>query len=466
MHRLRPVLSNTLVLTVVLALILAPPMWSGSRDLRSARGFEADGRPAEAAAAYASAARHLPWHPDLWELAAALALQGGDRPLAQDACTRVLGRNFPSPQGLVTCGRVVWQGGDLLLAQELWVRALPDPGAYIPLAQAARQQGDTAAALAYWRLYLAEVPDDPAARYELGLLLAATEPRAALPELMLAARLDPQLDPAVQALRSGLNTGLAADNPAYLFVMAGRALSAVGAHDLALLAFRRATDLNPAYADAWALLAEARQQGGLDGTPQITIALQLDPDSLLVQALAGLYWQRQGQPGQALAAFERVAGSEPGNPVWQEALGNAYDATGDLPRAYQAYRSAVDLAPEEAGFWRSLALFCLRNGIYIQEVGLEAAYELMLLAPDDWQSYDIAGQVFLAIGDYVGAEPVFQRAVELAPEQPSPYLHLGMVYLQMGNRVAAQAYLLGAVEHDPEGPYGWQAGHLLEEHFP
>jgi tetratricopeptide (TPR) repeat protein len=283
---------------------------------------------------------------------------------------------------------------------------------------------------------------------------------------MQAAQLDPALDASVQSLRSALNTAALTDEPAYQFVVSGRALGAAGNWDLAAEAFRNALALRADYGEAWAWLSEAKQQQGLDGAAEIKRAVALDQDSAMLESLYGLYLQRQGQPRQALTAFQKAADLEPENPGWQMALGGAYEQAGDLIAALEHLQSAVGLAPNSASAWQALAGFSLRNSVDLSGVGLPAARRMVELSNGDWQSDDIAGQILLEMSDVVGAEALLKRALELDPTQAAPSLHLGVLYLQTGNRAAAFSYLTLAKTFDPDGPNGWQAKRLLEQFFP
>jgi tetratricopeptide (TPR) repeat protein len=274
------------------------------------------------------------------------------------------------------------------------------------------------------------------------------------------------MDASVQNLRSALNTALLSDDRAYRLVISGRALGTLGEWKLAEVAFHNAIIARPGYADAWAWLAEAKQQQDQDGTVEIEKAKILNPDSAMVQGLYGLYLQRQKKPAKALAAFQIAAMLEPENPGWQMAVGKAYEQTDDLVKALEHYQLAVDLAPEDASTWRALADFCLRDGVNLAGIGLPAARRLVELASNDWQSLDIAGQILMEMEDFLGAEAVLNKAIELDPTQAAPALHLGVLYLQMGDRPASYSYLLKAKRFDPDGPYGWQAGRLLEQYFP
>lgn len=468
---LREAARNTLILLALLGLILAPRPAAGFLDLRSARRLEAAGDHAGAACAWLAAARRIPWQPDLYEQAGHAWLNGGDPHKAEEAYLAALQRDALSPDGWAARGQAAFLQGEVERAVAIWEETLargiePSPLLYAGLAESHRQQGDLPAAIQAWESFLSVRPGEANAHYRLGLLLAATAPEGALPDLMRAAQLDPRLDPAVQELRTALNTALLEDDPAYRFLLSGRALGALGEWDLAEAAFRRALAERRDYAEAWAWLAEAEQQQGRDGRPAIERALALDPETAMIQGLYGLYLQRQGRTQEALQAYQKAAALEPGESGWQMALGGLYELDGDLVTAYGHYLGAVQLAPGEAHTWRALALFSLRNSLDLVTTGLPAARRLLELAGDDWQSYDIAGQVLLETGDPPGAEVIFKKALALDPTQAAPALHLALLSLQTGDRAAAYSYLNQARVFDPEGPYGWQAARLLEQYFP
>ncbi len=458
--------THALILIILLTLILAPRPIAGYLDLRSALRFDAAGDAAGAASAYVSAAQRIPWMPSLWEKAGVKAMQAGNAENAVACLNQAIERHAISEEGWLSLGMAYQKSGNLSLAVTAWEQALPIARAYSYLASAQRSLGNFAGSIEYWRAAIALEPGNSAAHYALGLLLMATAPEESLPELMQAAQLDPHLDPTVQGLRTALNTALLSDDRASQFLVSGQALAALGEWDLAAEAFRRATTEHAEDAEAWAWLGEAKQQQGQDEGPEIERALVLDPDSAMVQGLYGLYLQRQGQPEAARSAFQKAAHLEPDNPAWQMALGSASAQTGDLVAAYGYYFHAVELAPAAASTWRALAAFSVTNAVDVEATGLPAARKLVGLAPDDWQSYDLAGQAEFLLEDYAAAETYLKKAVQMAPTQAAPALHLGLVYMQTGDRASAYSYLILARTFDPDGSYGWQAGRLLEQYFP
>ena len=455
-----------LILMALLTLILAARPIAGTLDLKSAIRFDMLGDNAQAAQAYASAAQRLPWQPALWEKAGMKAMLDGKTDNAILFFNQAAEGGALSKEGWLSLGNACQKQGNLPGAMKAWEQAVPLAAAYSNLAEAERSLGNFLQAIEYWRTFIALEPGKAAAHYALGLLLAATAPDQALPELMQAAQLNPLLDKPVQNLRTALNAAFLSDDQAYQFLVSGRALGALGEWDLAAEAFQHAITRSADYAEAWAWLGEAEQQLGRDGRLEIERAVALDPGSAMIQGLYGMYLQRQGQPVKAVAAFQKAADLEPEDPGWQMALGSATAQTGNLVAAYGYFAQAVELAPEDASTWRALAAFSVTNALDLNTTGLPAAQKLIALAPDEWQSYDLAGQAEFLLGDYPSAESYLKKAVLLAPTQAAPALHLGLAYLQDGKRTPAYSYLSLARTFDPNGPDGWQAGRLLEQYFP
>jgi len=462
----RHALVSALILIGLMVLILAPRPLYGWLNLQTAHAREFQGDLPGAASAYAEAAERIPWQPVLWEQAGEAAFSAGEIKDSIVYFQMAEGHAALSQAGWMVFAKAYQLSGDTGAAIAAWKRALPQASAYESLAEIYRQQGNLSAAMENWRALIALDANNANAHYQLGLLLTATSPEQALPELMSAARLDSKLDVSVQSLRTSLNTALLSDDRAYQLTVSGTALGALGDWDLAGKAFRQATGLNPGYADAWAWLGESEQHGGQDGLVDLQKAILLDPGSAMVQDLYGIYWQRQGQTTQAQAAFQRATEIEPENAGWQAALGSAYEQSGDLVAALEHYNLAVTLSPQDASMWRALAEFSLNNGVDVAGTGLPAAQKLLALAPGDWQSNDLAGLAAFETSNFAESEQLFLKAIQIAPDQAAPHEHLGLAYLQTGERAPAYEQLIQATSLDQNGVYGDQAQRLLEQNYP
>ena len=278
-----------------------------------------------------------------------------------------------------------------------------------------------------------------------------------------ASQLDPELDSAVQTLRTTLNLASLNDSASARLVIIGRGLGLVNEWRLARAAFEEAVKTDEKNAEAWAWLGEANQQIGVPegGNTELDQALNLNPNSSTVRGLRGLYFQRVGNFRQALTEFEAAAALEPKNPTWFVSLGESYAKLGDLIRALEAYQRATTLAPEDASYWRLLAIFCGQNNVNVNDVGVPAAQKAVVLSKEDATSLDVLGWLLLMDSRYEEAERMLTHTLELDSQNASAHLHLGMLYLQTNNRASAYDHLIKARDLG-----NTDAEMILKQYFP
>lgn len=431
--------------------------------------------PAQSAQELAQTARLFPWRTDLWEQAGQLAWQDGDAAAAIPYFTQAAQRNGLLPAGRLALGDAYRQSGDLNAAVEAWQIALqqgaPASQVYPRLLEAHRRLGDYQAAIADLQAMLEDEPDRADLHYQIGLLLAATQPEAALPHLQRAGDLDAQLARHASSLAQVIRVAAVKGDPAYSLVEAGRALGDLNEWELALHALKSATQARPDYAEAWAFLGEARQHlplesAGQDGLEDLKRALALDPQLLSAHLLLGLYWQRQGDIPQALTILRQAAALYPDNPSLPAEIGRMLALQGDLEAAAQAYQQAIQLAPYDPLYYRLLAQFCLEYSYQLSQIGLPAARRSVMLAPNDPAALDTLGQALFKSGDIPGAKRLYNRAISLDVHYAPAYLHLGLVYLMENQPEKAQEMFSQTIALAPGTPTADHAQRLLENYFP
>jgi tetratricopeptide (TPR) repeat protein len=453
-----------LVLVLLALAIVVPFVSSGYAELRKASASDSY---VEAAEHYHHAARRLPWRPDLYELSGHAYYHAKEYSQAEAAYQKAFSRQALSAEGWMAWGDVHYLNDNPQRAAEIWEQALeqenPSAQLYSRLAEIYQSNGEPSKAADYLQKYVAAYPEDAGAHYRLGLLLILSEPERALQELIDASQLDPELDPAIQTLRTALNLASLNASASERFVILGRGLGLVNEWQLARSLFEAAVEADEKNAEAWAWLGEANQQTGLPegGSQELEQALRLDPNSSAVRGLRGLYFQRVGNFRQALAEFQSAAVLEPENPTWFVSMGEAHAKLGDLIRALESYQAATALVPEDAEYWRLLAIFCAQNNINITNVGLPAAQQVVLLSQADTTSLDLLGWLLALDTRYIEAERMLVRALELDPQNASAHLHLGMLYVQMEERALAYDHFVQARDLGNE-----EAGIVLKQYFP
>jgi tetratricopeptide (TPR) repeat protein len=455
---------------ILLLFIFIPRILTGEIYFDQAQELELKGSFSEASVSYEDSANRLWWENGLYEKAASQAKKAGALESAITLFATAENKDGLSNAGWIELGDSFLEKGDVNAAIDAWQsvggRTQDSAEAIARLARAYRQLGEINKAMRFWQEVLKIDPNNDEAYFTLGLLLMTRQPGKALPELMQATSLNKLWDTRVQVLREGLNLALLQNDIPYQLVVSGRSLASIGEWVLAQEAFFQAIQFANDYAEAWAWLGEAYQHMGKDGFPSLQKALTLDPNSATIQALIGLNYRRQGQLDLAWSAYSRAAALEPANPAWQLALGDLSVQNGELIIALSHFNQAIVLAPQDPEVWRGMALFCVQNDVDISLQGMQAALQLLKLAPEDWQSYNVMGQVLMAMGDLESAQLYFVRASQLSPNQSEIYLHLGYLLLMQNQRDGAYEYLLYSRQLDPQGGIGGQAQRLIDQYFP
>lgn len=389
-----------------------------------------------------------PWRGDLWE---SLGQELGTQGQAEEAAAALeeahrLGAL--SAEGQVRLGDLYAELGQAERAESWWFALLkqdsPPEAAFLRAAQVLRAGQRWAELEDTLRSGLRVHPNSAELSWQLGALLAASLDSGAEGYLRSAAQAEATAAQA-EAVRQALLTAAASGGTeAYQLVGVGRALAGQGQWDLAELAFDQAVAADPTYAEAWAFRGEARYQTGADGGADVRQALKLNPQSVLAQALQALQYRRAGEGERALEILRRVAAQEPQEPAWQLEMGYAFIEMGDSAAALPYFQKAVTLAPDRAALWRELAQFCIQYDADARALGLPAARQAVLLAPQDARSQDVMGWVLMNLGDYASAERFLQQALSLEDRSAQIHLHLGQLYLQMEDMERAFPHLTRA----------------------
>jgi len=435
----RTILRVLLAVILVALLNLAPRPHALRQAMDQANQAIQQGDYATAFKQTALAAEQMPWRYDLPLLAARLAYQSGHFLQTIQMLEQPLLASHLAPADLQVLGDAYQQSGDNLMAAAIWQRVAelaPSPEIYQRLAEYHQARQDYPAAIEDLRHMLQYSPADADLNYRIGLLYSTCDPEAALAYLAQAAELDPNLATGALELQRKIRTATLFDEPAYTFTSIGRVLAMLDEWELAEEAFHNATQLRPDYAEAWAFLGEARQHtmtptsGEYTGLAELQQAWRLDPNSVAVNLLMGLYWSRQDDPALAASYIQNSIAIEPDNPMLHAELGNALAQKGDLPAAEAAYRQAISLAPDDPLFYRLLAEFSLTNRIQLRQIALPEARTAVVLDPEDPRSLDLLGNVLLVLEDYQSAERFLLKALEVDPNYAPAHLHLGMILIQ------------------------------------
>ncbi len=130
--------------------------------------------------------------------------------------------------------------------------------------------------------------------------------------------------------------------------MLAMALDWAGRYDDAIKIALQAVDQDPLSAEAHAILAEVYMDKGnwARALDEIETAVELNPDSAIVQRNLGYVLDNQGRHREALAAFARAAELDPTLGYIYTTAGNGRLALGEYAKAIQEYEKAVAATPD------------------------------------------------------------------------------------------------------------------------
>jgi tetratricopeptide (TPR) repeat protein len=424
----------------------------------------------KASIALFQAAHYSPRKFELLEQAGILALEAGDQGAAKSYLEQVQDSGEISPAGLTSLGDIARMEGHTQLSISLWEAALnsrAEAELFTKLIMTYRQIGNWDKAIQTQKDLVTLFPNSPEYNYQTGLMLAASQPEAALAYLSLAGEIDSSIKAKTNSLVRNLRSALNRDDQSYPLVIAGQALAAMDEWELALFAFSNAAQENPDNANAWAYLGEALQQSSQDGFEELGRALKIDPDSIAANTLMALYWQRHERYDLALVYLYAAAQLDDNNPVLQAEIGNTLGLLGNIPAAESHYQRAASKDQKDPTYWRSLANYYIRYEIDLKEKGVSAARQAVILAPDDPESLDILAQIYLLQENPILAHRFLDRALAADAEYAPAHLHSGLVNILEGDYLSAYQHFSAAISFSqPDSPTAEQAARLMNTYFP
>ncbi len=281
----------------------------------------------------------------------------------------------------------------------------------------ALREGDLGAAEAIARRLLRDLPENPAVH-------------------QLAAVVALQRGETGEAARAAAASLARRPDHVPTLVIAGRAARAADDIAGAAIFFRRAAVLAPNRADAAFLSCVALLElGDPEAATLLPRLLDRFPDDAEGWRLLGDALHRAGQPAAALVAFTRAAQAAPSAALHlRRAV--LLESLGRLAEAAEAYRAAVDHAPDNAEAALKLGLYLHRSGD--TEDAATAIERAVALAPDNSQAWFAAGLVRQDRRAFVAAADAYGRALALRPDLAEAAVNLGICHQERGDLAAAK----------------------------
>jgi tetratricopeptide (TPR) repeat protein len=217
--------------------------------------------------------------------------------------------------------------------------------------------------------------------------------------------------------------------------------------DVAIIEFRRVTELEPGFADGFTSLGQVYMEKHDFGSaiPSLKRALEVNPDSTPAHQLLGYALLAEGYPAQAIPHLERAKE--------KSAVGIAQIQTGQLAEAVANLQAALVEHPNDP----DILYYLGRASGLLSKQSIDT---LLAAYPDSARAHEAMGENYFVLRKMPDAEREYREALRLRPDVPEVHLELGEVYagafqwskaeeefraqarLQPGN--AEAAYRLGA----------------------
>jgi TolB-like protein len=224
----------------------------------------------------------------------------------------------------------------------------------------------------------------------------------------------------------------------------------------AIEAFNQAVEIDPAYAPAWAEMADtyiwvgssekfSLEEGYALADQAIEKAISIDPDYAFAYYVRGISWiftKREFNRG--IEDFKHALELEPDNAFLIAAMGKGAFVTGQFDLAIAQYQLALALEPVVPEFYWFIGKAYLSSG-RLDEA--EASFRKLLdLSPDSYGSFDLWETLFLK-GELEAA--LAQLATLDYTAGP-----LSITHYALGNSVKADEYLAELIENAADSyPY-------------
>jgi len=399
--------------------------YPGNPRLAYARGLvlEASGKRAEAAQAYAEAAKDAAyWEPHL--AIGRARLRDGDLAGASAELVLAAEKAPGEPDAQSGLGELRLAKGDPTGAEQAWRKALElEPGhapSHLGMARVALARGNDAAAAASLercvkldarlieaRLELAALKwrrgDLAAAEVELQAASAADPSSAAIRTRLGAARLEQgKVDAALEDLQAASNADVASAENRYWL---GRALLGKG---------------------------EAAQ-----AAEQLNRAVELDPKSARNRLWQGVAMERSARPAEALEAYREALGRDSKMTEAAERLALLLTSLGRPAEAVPWLEKAIQLAPREQRLRLELGDCRARMGQHGQAV--QVYKDALRSDPKLVAAYY---KIARSLHESQGAKPAipwYEKAAQLEPKNPMPHYYLGFTHKERGRKAQAVA---------------------------
>ncbi len=128
-------------------------------------------------------------------------------------------------------------------------------------------------------------------------------------------------------------------------------------------------------------------------------------------------------------------------------LGDMYGRHGDLQKALQEFRVAIELDPNYADAYHNLGN--TYRQLHQDDKAIASYQKALQIDPNLWQSHEELAGIYFEQKLYKEALGEIKKAINISPNSSLLYSNLGIIYLQLKDKSSAEQAFLKALGLDP-----------------
>lgn len=392
---------------------------------------------------------------DLYQQIGIAAYYTGNIDLSRDYLNQAIGYSAIDEDGLLILGDIYFKGGDHTRAEKTWKLATLD------------RQNAEEFSMRLIRSYLTTEIFSSAAEQMKNWLALDPENEMAIEMMGWVSIFDDTNDPEIffdqvnsnendhedilSLIRTDPENNGSLTEQSIWWVKVGDSAKLHGRYEISSAAYGKSVELDPGNSRGWIKLALLKQSINMPADVEIANSIDTAGNDEEALHLIADFWYFNGQPEVSIIFLHKAINAGATDPQTYTRLGTILAEMGRVNEGLDYIKQAAELSGDSEG-WNSLTIYCLNNGIYIREEGLPAARKALHLDPRSSVSWDLSGQVFYYLGDYITAEKHFMQSIQIDEHNYSAHLHLGYLYLAQNKLDLASRQLTIAAlqDSDPE----------------
>jgi tetratricopeptide (TPR) repeat protein len=213
------------------------------------------------------------------------------------------------------------------------------------------------------------------------------------------------------------------------------------------LTIAQAIDSHPESLEAYGkCLVEAKDPQ--DAIPVFERLAALLPKQTYPQYDLAVVLVESKQNETALKILDPLLAANPSDPEIMSLASEAYESSGDTPKAVALLRQAIVLSPGTSSYYASFAAICLTHESY--QVGIDMIDAGLHWIPNDPSLFLSRGLLYAQLAQYDKAEADFEKAEQIDSKQSISSYAIDLAELQKNNPTKAMDQIRAQLKEHPE----------------